>query len=120
MATVTVSPHSALLGKAVLLERRIGKGRVLLLGATPGRATMRKLLSYAMDAAGIAHGFGDGDAVIVSPRHGDEGNGVFLVEYAGKGGRVTLPKAGTDILTGETFSCDVQLAPYQVRAVKFG
>ena len=120
LATVTVSPHSALLGKAVLLERRIGKGRVLLLGAAPGRATMRKLLSYAMDLAGVAHGFGDGDAIVVSPRHGDAGEGAFLVEYAGKGGRVTLPKAGTDILTGEKLSCDVPLAPYQVRAVKFG
>ena len=103
----------------LLLERSIGKGRVLLLGTIPGRATMRKLLSYAMDVAGIAHGFGDGDAIVVSPRQGDAGEGAFLVEYAGKGGCVTLPKAGTDILTGEALQHEIAMAPYQVRAVRF-
>ena len=119
LATVAVSPHSALLGKAVLLERRLGKGRVLLLGAIPGRATMRRLLSYAMDLAGIGHGGGDGDAIIASPRQGDAGDGVFLVEYAGKGGNYTLVRPGVDILTGELLSDAISLSPYQVRIIKY-
>ena len=118
LATVTTSPHKALLGKAVLLERKIGKRRVFLLGTEPGRETMRKIYARALDLAGIPHGNGDGAQILVVPRKGNGLEGQFLVEYAGQGGSVTLPKPGRDLLTGEVIESNAVLDPYQVRIIQ--
>ncbi|MBR0458135.1 MAG: beta-galactosidase [Victivallales bacterium] len=119
LAQITQSPHSALLGKAVLLERKIGRGHVFLLGTTPSREMMRKVYERALDLAGIPYGNGDGENIVVVPRQGEKLSGQFLVEFAGQGGIVTLPKPGHDLLTGEDFDTTVPLAPYQVRVIQF-
>jgi beta-galactosidase len=119
LAKVTTSPHKSLLGKAVLLERKLGKGHVFLLGTAPSRETMRKVYTHALDIAGIPHGNGDGAQILVVPRKGDILSGEFLVEYAGQGGSVKLPKPGHDLLTGEAFENSAALNPYQVRVIQF-
>ena len=80
---------------------------------------MRKIYARALDLAGIPHGNGDGSRIVVVPRQGDTLSGMFLVEYAGKGGTVTIPKPGRDLLTGEALDTTVKLAPYQVRAIQY-
>ena len=72
-----------------------------------------------MDLAGVGHGGGDGDAIVASPRQGAAGDGVFLIEYAGKGGKFTLSRPGVDILTDERLADSVSLSPYQVRVIRY-
>ena len=113
LAAVQSATHSALNGCSVLLRRTVGKGQILLLGFIPTAQDMKEIiLPAACAAAGIT--CGGGENYVVVPREGKERRGCIVVELAGRGGVYTLEKPMKDILSGETLSGTVTVAPYQV------
>ena len=115
LAQVTKSPHSTLIGKSVLLRRKIGKGCVLILGFIPTAEDMKKiLLPLACESAGIAYGASEGDSLMVVPRKGENCEGLILAEFEGRGGTYRLPSPMYEYLSGKTLSEDIKVAPYEV------
>ena len=113
LAEVAAAPHSALTGHSVMLHRRVGRGRVIVLGFIPTAKDMREtVLPAACKAAGIEYGGGDTYAVI--PRAGSGRSGLILLEHAGKGGIYTLQRPMKDHLTGAVLTGRVSIRPYQV------
>ncbi|MBQ8441266.1 MAG: beta-galactosidase [Clostridia bacterium] len=115
LAEVTRSPHSALIGKSVLLRRKIGKGTVIVLGWIPAPQDMKEfLLPLTCDAAGISYGQAEGNCLMVTPRTGNGREGLILAEFEGQGGSYQLPCPMYEHLSGKTLSGRVTIAPYEV------
>ncbi|MBQ4050001.1 MAG: beta-galactosidase, partial [Oscillospiraceae bacterium] len=104
--------HSALVGKAVALKKKVGKGTVYFVGTFPTGDAMEKIMTLAAKDAGIPlieHSPG----VTAVPREGAQ-SGLVLVEHDAKPGYCRFDGKMTDLLTGETFDGKADLAPYQV------
>ena len=114
LAAVT-DGHSALKGKAVLLKKKVGKGTVWFVGTFPTGGTMEKIIALAAKEAGIPlveHSPG----ITAVPREGRQ-NGLVLVEHDAAPGCCRFDGKMTDLLTGEVFDGEAELAPYQVRVL---
>jgi hypothetical protein len=116
LATVADAPHSALVGKAVAIKKKIGKGTVFLLGTIPSADVMRgNILPLALDAAGLSTGHvGDSRNLMVARREGHGMTGVVVVEYQGKPGRYTLDKPAVELITAHKLEGTIDVKPYQV------
>lgn len=103
--------HSAINGKGVVVECEVGKGKVILLGTFPSESEMNEIVRIAGETAGIEHGRIEGE-VMVSPRQGESGEGVFLIEYSGKrSGKYFFDGRMTDIITGKVYENEIELEP---------
>jgi len=116
LATVAEAPHSALVGKAVAIKKKVGKGTVFLLGTIPSADVMRgNILPLALDAAGLSTGhIGDSNNLMVVRREGHGMTGVVVVEYQGKPGRYTLDKPAVELITARKLEGTIEIKPYQV------
>ena len=112
LARVTAG-HSALVGKAILTCKKVGKGRVVLLGTIPSEADMRRIIRTFVEGLPEVEG-----EVMVSRREGEAGHGLILIERAAKEARFTLEEPMVDLLTGEKLSGVVALKPYDVELLK--
>lgn len=109
--------HSAVIGKAVVTRVKVGKGEIILLGSIPSDKDIKKLIRIAAQDAGIKAAEVTG-GVLAVPRKGEAGQGLVLAEYRNQGGTCVLPREMTDVLTGDTLSGTVTLAPYEIRILK--
>lgn len=109
--------HSAFAGKAIVSQKRVGKGWVVLLGTIPSYEDARRLLAHACALSGV-WGVSIEGSVMVSPRAGAAGRGLILVEYGAKEAACVLPEPMTDVLTGRAFSGRVVLKPYEVLVLR--
>lgn len=109
--------HSSINGKSCVVHRKIGKGHVIVLGTFPSYDDLRKIVSAAAKLSGIPCDTVEGQ-VLVSPRKGDAGEGVILVEYAGQNGAYNLDGGATDILTGKKHIGRIELKPYDILVLK--
>ena len=110
--------HAAILGKSLVVRRRVGSGEVVLLGSVPSEADMRRLLTMVCADSGVKAPKVEGEVVVV-PRRGDVQRGVIWVETAGKPARAELDAAAVDLLTGEALKGRVELKPYEVRVLRY-
>ena len=104
--------HSALVGKAVVLKRRVGKGTVILLGTLPSPADMARILALACGQAGVQSLPVEGSLVAV-PRKGEAGEGLAVVETGGAHAAITLRQPMRDLLSGRQLAGRVAVMPYQ-------
>ncbi|MFA9558277.1 beta-galactosidase [Evansella sp. AB-rgal1] len=111
-------------GKAFLTEYKRGEGKIVMLGSLPTEEAGDELLKtiidhYAADA-GVALRTDVTEGTIVAPR---EGNGYKLwviVNMDGKGGSVTLPTNGLDVLTKtELNEGQLSVDPYEYKVIQF-
>ena len=109
--------HSAFENLSLVTCRKVGKGRVILLGAIPSEKDAARLIGLACQASGVKGVSIEGD-VMAAPRAGDAGEGLMLVEFGGKDAAVTLPSPMTDLLTGRRLEGRVELKPYDVLVLK--
>lgn len=109
--------HSAIEGLSVLARARVGKGCVILLGTVPDAAAIKKIAQIACAESGVSIPEVEGE-IIVSPRSGEAGEGIMLVETAGKPGKIALDAPMRDLLREETVSGTIALEPYAVRILK--
>lgn len=111
LAAVT-GGHSALVGKAVVLKKKVGKGSVWFVGTLPDSASMEKVIALAAEEAGVAlieHSPG----VTAVVRDGER-KGLILVEHNAEPGFCRFEGKMTDLLTGNVYEGGAGLKPYQV------
>jgi beta-galactosidase GanA len=110
-------------GHVAAVENRFGRGAVITLGCMVSPEAYLGLVRRLMGEAGagpVASGSGD---VLVIPRAepgSREVAGYGVVNLVEEERRVTLPAAGTDLLTGRPAGPDLALAPLEVLIVRIG
>ncbi|MCQ2461988.1 MAG: beta-galactosidase trimerization domain-containing protein [Clostridia bacterium] len=109
--------HSAVVGKAVVTKVKLGKGEIILLGSIPSEDDIKKLIGIAAADAGVIP-FDISGSVIAVPRKGENYEGLILAEYKNQGGTCILPRAMTDVLTGDALSGKITLTPYEIRILQ--
>ena len=112
LVTVTQG-YPTIIGKSVVVKKKLGKGTVYLIGAIPSKEDMKKIISLASLDAGVKTSNVIGDLALVS-RKGEKYNGFIAMECAGRQGAFTLDKEMTDILTGKKFFGKINLSPYEL------
>ena len=91
------------LGLSWITERRLGAGRIILLGAAPSHTVYTRIIERAADGKPFAHSSDVTWGSAVAPRESESGGGWVVTNWDGVGGSVTLPKAARDHLTGQEF-----------------
>lgn len=116
LATYTEGP---LAGLAAVTERKMGKGRVILLGTMPAGADMTALLGRLAAEVGIQPAAEASGNLVVAPRGGKAGRGLIAVEVRNRPATLTLPQPATDLLTGQRHRGQIDIEPFGVRVLKF-
>ena len=109
--------HSAIVGTSIVTSRRIGKGRVILLGTIPSAKDMARIIALACESAGVK-GVPVEGRVMAAPRSGEAGEGLVLVEYGAGSAACTLPYPMEDLLTGRVLEGRIDIGPYEVMALR--
>ena len=111
-------------GLALLTERKLGKGAVVVLGTLPegtyGRGLLEKIIAHYATQASVATRAASTPGTIVCPRVRDGGKPLWIVvNMDGKGGEVNLPRTATDVLSGVTIRPGgLKLGRYEWRALE--
>jgi len=119
LATYTENP---LEGLAAVVSRKLGKGRIVMLGTMPVAADWQRLLldqARSVDIAPVAEASTN---LLVVPRVDKaqagapdaQTRGLIVVELENRSGTIGLPQSATDLLTGRKHSGSIEVAPYGV------
>ena len=95
---------------SVITERKVGKGKVILVGSVLSHGDILRLVSRAPIAEASAN-------VILTERTGKE-HGIIAVETENKSGYVILNGSYTDLLTGKAYTGKTQIQPYGALVLK--
>ena len=91
---------------SVITKRRLGKGKVILVGSVISHADILRLVNKRPIAEASEN-------VILTARTGKE-NGIIASETENKQGYVMLDGRYTDLITGRTLTGKVEINPYEV------
>jgi len=105
------SPFS---GGAAAVWCPVGKGGVIVVGTRPSREALQELVRFAFCRAGIALSTRSSANVLALERSGAE-QGVIAVEVEHKPGTMILSGQYRDVVSGEEYSGEVALKPYDFR-----
>lgn len=94
---------------SVIAERKVGKGKIILVGSVISHGDLMRLVNKAP----IAEASGN---VILTERTGKIGGmyGIIAVETENKGGYIVLDGEYTDLITGRKCFGKTEIAPYEV------
>lgn len=87
-------------GKPAVISRKVGKGRIIYVGALVDDTVMKTLIDGALAGAGVARDFAVPEDVELMTREGEGRRIVILINHGRVARTVTLPEAMTDILAG--------------------
>ncbi len=110
-------------GTAFLTERRLGKGKVVLLSAHPtgdeGKVFIKNLIQGYAQALNIATPFVATQGTVVCPRVDKQGKHLWvIINMDGVGGTVNIPANTRDAITGQIVATtQLQLGAYEWRVV---
>ena len=107
----------ALGDKALVFEKQIGKGKVIVLGTIPSEEDMYRLLDVAIAESG-AQKFSVSGKLMVAKREGANQEGYTVVNHTGADAALHLDGVYEDLLSGETCSGRISMDGYQVRVLK--
>ncbi|WP_323814889.1 beta-galactosidase [Cellvibrio sp. NN19] len=108
---------------AFLTERRLGKGKVVLLSAHPtgdkGKQFIQQLIQNYAQELFVAAPFAVTKGTVVCPRIDQSGKTLWVViNMDGAGGNLKLPANTRDLLTGEKIAgTELKLASYEWRVL---
>lgn len=111
-------------GEAFLTEHKAGKGKIVMLGSMPqgeqGDTMLKRIIGHYADECGICHRFDVSQGTVVVPRKDDICEIWFVINMDGYGGSVTVPKGGTDLITGQSIpKCSrIDVESYGYRIIK--
>ena len=111
LATVT-DGYSALVGKALVFRKKVGKGEIWVLGTEPSREDLTRLLNMVLTETGSIQPKVTGK-VAAAYRSGPRFRGICAQEYGGEAGTLVVSKPHTDLLTGKTCAGEIALNPWQ-------
>lgn len=110
LATYT---QNELAGLGAIVERQMGKGRVILLGTLPQGEALTGLVREVAQQSGVRI-ISASDSVLAVPRQGERAQGMVVVELGHQVGFVDVPNLMTDLITGGKVQGRVPVKPYQV------
>jgi beta-galactosidase len=103
-------------GKAAIIENKVGKGKVVVLGTDPGKENFAKIAQHYTKEADVKT-VADGDkGVVIVPRKGSNSEGIIIINIANSEKTITSEIKGyTDLLTGKKLSANtITLKPFEV------
>lgn len=113
--------ENELAGLCAVASRKLGKGRIIVLGTQLDSAALRGILSRVAGPAGISPAADASENLLVVPRSGPGGEGLIVVEHEHKPAALTLPEPATDLLTGKPVPAGrVEVEPYGVKVLIYG
>ncbi|MBQ8174430.1 MAG: beta-galactosidase [Clostridia bacterium] len=93
-----------------IVETKVGRGRIILMGAQLENAALTEFLAEVAEECGITP-VAEADASVETVlREGEYGRVLCLVETAGAPGEATAPFTATDILTGKRVQAGEKIA----------
>ncbi len=109
------SGHPWLAGKAALLSRRVGRGRISCLGCWPDHDTLVKVSQWACAAAGVQRRWPTlPEGVEISCRTASDRRVHVLINHGKEPQKMALPFAGELALTGGKAPSRLDLPPGEV------
>ena len=112
-------------GLAAVVEKTIGKGKIILLGTVLEEGLLKRLTgtdrSGQFPAVETEKEITASGNVLAVPRVDENGipAGVILAEYSGERGSVVLAREAEELRSGEKFSGRIELAPYTVMVLSY-
>lgn len=103
---------STIIGKSVLFSQRVGKGRVIVMGARPGVEDLQRLTAMLLKSSGAQSVRVEG-GVLPAVREGEHYGGIAAQEIDGKPGKIYFDGKMTDLLTDTVHENGMELVPYQ-------
>lgn len=97
---------------SVITERKVGKGKVILVGSVISDGDLLRLVGRAPIAEAS-------DNVVLVERSGEE-QGMIAVEIENKSGYLVLDGEYTDLITGKNLTGKIEVSPYEVFVLKKG
>ncbi len=91
-------------GYAAITETKVGKGRIILMGAQLSVADYRKFIKSIALECGIEPICESNDTVEVNLHEGEYGTVISAIECGGHGGSIVMPFDCTNIDTGEKYA----------------
>ncbi len=92
---------------SVVTERKVGKGKVILVGSALDANGLLRLVNSPRIAKAS-------DNIILSGRSGDGGNGIVAVETENRNGHIELDGQYKELITGKKLSGSIDIAPHSV------
>jgi len=94
----------------VITERKVGKGKVILVGSVISHGDLLRLVNRAPIAEASKN-------VILTERTGEE-SGIIAVETENREGYIVLDGEYTDLITNKKYSGKTEIEPYGVLILK--
>jgi beta-galactosidase GanA len=116
LATYT---EEQLKGLAAVVQQKMGKGEIILLGTMPRHEDLKKLLLSVCKKAGIEPAAQAEPNLLVVPRKGKAGEGLIAVEFENRPASLTLVNPATDLLTGRKYNGKIKVEPYGAMVLKY-
>ncbi|MBV5342337.1 beta-galactosidase trimerization domain-containing protein, partial [bacterium] len=107
--------------KPAIIENKVGKGRVILLGTDPGKPALKKLLLHAAEKANVKPLATGDEQVVIVPRKGKESGWVMmnLSKNAKKISLNTNAKSFENILLNtKNTNKEFELKPFEVLVLR--
>lgn len=105
-------------GKKAIIENKVGKGKVVMLGTDPGREALQTLLKKYTLELGIEPVIQGETGVLAVPRHGKQ-EGLILDNITNSSKEISLPQGSfKNILDNKTYKGKLTLSPYQVLVLR--
>lgn len=106
-------------GRPAIIENKVREGKVIVLGADPGRKAMGALLLKYAEELGIEPVLKGEAGLLAVPRMGNRSQGLILDNISPEPHKVYLPKGlFKDILSGKEYADEQLIQPYEVRVLE--
>ncbi len=110
--------HKETIGASVLQCFPVGKGFVYVLGTLPDEKGMNKLISLVCEKANIPCNLVEGGGLVVSPRIGENTEGVILMNVGLQSGIYHNKTRYKDIISEKIFENDITVNSYEVMVLE--
>jgi beta-galactosidase GanA len=106
-------------GLAAIVESKMGKGKVVVLGTMPEAKALVALVTRIAAQSEITPSAKASPNLLCVPRSGKGGEGMIVVELENKPATLSIPKASVDLLTGKKYARGLtKIKPYSVMVLK--
>lgn len=99
-------------GLASVTTKKVGKGRVIVLGSIPSEKDLQKLLLDICGEEGILPAVKATPNILAVPRSGKGQSGLFVLELDHAPGKISLDAPMVNLADGKTCEGEINLPPY--------